>query len=231
MLYKRKPQPSLYTSFQRVSEERLSKTSTETERMAVHRLVLIVMLLLFPAAAFSLRTLTTVKELNDTGFGRPPPRHGYVLLVWYVQNCVDNNMVSLCDPVAEEYGFHYFANKAKGGFLLPKLDKHSGFAYYSLGNLNPKHYKHAADLPYEVRRYYDKHNQLSNMDRLLVKYFQNKNRIEEVYASAHYESSKTYLIGPSLISDLRNMRTSRQPPSSQWLIKLVQTHYHYDEIM
>lgn len=200
--------------------------------MALHHLVLIIaMLLLLPVAASSLRTLNTVKDLNDTGFGRPPPRHGYVLLVWYVQNCVDNNMVSLCDPSAGEYGFHFFKNKDKGGSLLPKLDKRSGMGYYSLGNLNSHRYKHAKDLPYEVRRYYDKHDQLSNMDRLLVKYFHNKNRIEEVYASAHYESSKTYLIGPSLISDLKNMRTLQQPPSSPWVIKIVQTNHHYDEIM
>lgn len=172
--------------------------------MAVNREGLFICVLLsITAAASSLKTLDTRKQLNDTGFGRPPPRHGYVLLVWYVQNCVDNNMVALCDPTTGAYGFHYFGNKAKGGSLLPELDEHDGYTYYSLGNLNTHRYKQAQDLPYEVRRYYDKHDQVSNMDRLLVKYFVNKKSIEEIYVSAHYESSKTYLIGSSLVSELR----------------------------
>ncbi|XP_062393769.1 uncharacterized protein si:ch211-198c19.1 [Sardina pilchardus] len=198
--------------------------------MAVYQLVLLTCVLLsLTGAASSLRTLNTVKELNDTGFGLPPPRHGYVLLLWYVQNCVDNNMVALCNPKAGEYGFHYFRNRGKGGALLPKLDKHGEYAYYSLGNLN---YKHAEDLPDEVRRYYDKHDKLSNMDRLLVKYFSNKNLIEEIYVSAHYESSQTYLIGPSLVSDLRHKRALHQSPSREWHLAIVQSNNNrYDEIM
>ncbi|XP_041963960.1 uncharacterized protein si:ch211-198c19.1 [Alosa sapidissima] len=201
--------------------------------MAVNQLVLLVgVLLSLTGAASSLRTLNTVKELNDTGFGSPPPRHGYVLLLWYVQNCVDNNMVSLCNPKDGEYGFHYFRNNGKSGPLLPKLDKHDEYAYYSLGNLNSHHYKHAQDLPYEVRRYYDKHDPRSNMDRLLVKYFYNKNLIEEIYVSAHYESSQTYLIGPSLVSDLRHKRALHQPPSKQWHFTIVQSNNNrYDETM
>lgn len=190
-----------------------------------------VMLLLLTVVASSLRTLDTVQELKDTGFGRPPPRHGYVLLVWYVQNCVDNNMHALCNPVDGEYGFHYFRNKGHSGPLLPKLDWHDGCSYYTLGNLNSNRYKQAGDLPYEVRRYYNKRNKRSNMDRLLVKYCRNQNLIKEIYASAHYESTDTYLIGPPLISDLQHKETSYSPLPHLWQWIIVHTNNHSNNIM
>ncbi|XP_066540185.1 uncharacterized protein si:ch211-198c19.1 [Hoplias malabaricus] len=147
----------------------------------------------------SLKTLNSVDELKKTGFGTPPPRHGLVLLVWYVKNCIDNNMVALCDPAAGEYGFHQFKNQGPSRLLPPLKDKKT-FGYYTLGNL---HYKGATDLPYEVKRYYDPHNPTSNMDRVLVKFNKNKNTIEEVYISEHYKKTKTYLVGAPLIEELR----------------------------
>jgi len=160
--------------------------------------------LLFSILVIAIKTLNTEEELKETGFGAPPPRHGLALIEWYVKNCIDNNMVALCNPVAGEFGFHVFHNS---GFLLPPLKDKRTYSYFTIGNL---HSPHSEDLPYEVRKYYDPNDPVSNMDRVIVKLNRNKNKIEEIYISEHYNPPRTFHLGTSLIDDLRWHQNSTQ---------------------
>ncbi|XP_026109925.1 uncharacterized protein LOC113082507 [Carassius auratus] len=134
--------------------------------------------------------LNELAQLRDSGFGRPQPRHGLRLLYWFANECVsfdeENNMLSECDPVSGEFGFHHFNNRCYGEKFLDEED----FPYYVVGNLNFEKYPEAEDLPDYVLedKYTDEHN--SNTDRIIVSLDQDW--FHEVYVTQHLDRSNNY---------------------------------------
>ena len=88
--------------------------------LRLHLLLAVAVLL-----ASALQTLDSEEELQRSGFGRPPPRHGLKLLQWYARSCLDNNMQALCEPPRGDYGFHYFKNRGVPP-VLPRLKNRCG---------------------------------------------------------------------------------------------------------
>ncbi|XP_072526262.1 uncharacterized protein [Salminus brasiliensis] len=149
-------------------------------------------------------TLNGLTQLKQSGFGQPWPRHGLKLLYWFSTRCVsfdeNNEMVSCCDPVEGDFGFHYFENRPErnGVKLLPAVK----FPYYVVGNLNSAG---ADKLPDYVCEDYTGELDDSNTDRIIVSL--DDEWFDRVYVTAHideadYDINSTYRISKGLLTTI-----------------------------
>lgn len=130
-----------------------------------------------------------ISELQDSGFGKPWPRHGLRLLYWFADQCIsgtcNSDMILLCDPTTGDYGFHFFANRCSQDpnmKLLPIVKS----PYYVVGNLNSP----GADMlpDYVVKDNTRNCEDQSNADRLIV-CFLGEHRFGKVYVTTHSDLS------------------------------------------
>jgi len=149
-----------------------------------------------------MRTLNNLSDLKESKFGQPPPRHGLILLWWFVHECVEidfnSRMVALCNPKNGAFGFHRFYNREN---LLP----YSNLPYYDVGNL------HITDsLPEYVTVYYTGYSDNSNKDRIIVSFNLRWNRFDSIYVTQHsdlvnFDQNHTYCISIELMKDIKGL--------------------------
>ncbi|XP_043090243.1 uncharacterized protein LOC122340991 [Puntigrus tetrazona] len=149
------------------------------------------------------RTLDYLLDLRQSGFGRPPPRHGLNLLWWFAHDCVqidfNGRMTALCNPTNRAFGFHRFHNRDA---LLP----YSDLPYYEVGNLNS-----TDSLPGYVTEHHTGYSDDSNTDRIIASFDPRRRRFENVYVTqhsdqVHFDQNRTYRISPDLIKDIQNLK-------------------------
>ncbi|XP_024254280.2 uncharacterized protein LOC112231751 [Oncorhynchus tshawytscha] len=133
--------------------------------------------------------LSTIQDLKDSGFGRPPPRHGLKLLFWFANECVafnhHGNMLVKCHPERGDFGFHYFGNFEE---ILPVLSRDRRESYFEVGNLNTETYSKAEDLPDYVSQDYGLSlgYRLCNKDRIIIRLKQGD--VKATYVTEHKEN-------------------------------------------
>ncbi|XP_035645011.1 uncharacterized protein LOC118395370 [Oncorhynchus keta] len=157
--------------------------------------------------------LSTIQDLKDSGFGRPPPRHGLKLLFWFANECVafnhHGNMLVKCHPERGDFGFHYFGNFEE---ILPVLSRDRRESYFEVGNLNTETYSKAEDLPDYVSQDYGLSlgYRLCNKDRIIIRLKQGD--VKATYVTEHkenggrgeFDSERTHLVNPDLIRIIRD---------------------------
>ncbi|XP_010900945.2 uncharacterized protein LOC105029331 [Esox lucius] len=158
--------------------------------------------------------LRTLDDLYRSGFGRPLPRHGLMLLFWFANECVNfddhNNTWVRCQPEKGDFGFHHFGNFEE---ILPVLVRDGREKYFEVGNLNTENYPEANDLQPYVRRYYELapgNYRQSNKDRIIIKL--NQRKVKATYVTEHKDGNRgdfdpehTHLVSPDLIRDIQEL--------------------------
>lgn len=150
------------------------------------------------------RNLKRLSHLED--FGQPYPRHGLILLWWFVHECVEidyanNRMITECNPKDRLFGFHPFHNSEE---FLPVCNQ----PYYELGNL-----KHPGAMPKYVTKNYDPDVRESNADRIVVSVGSKEGKktwLTGIFVTHHlgrgsFDQSSTFRISQRLIKRIKNM--------------------------
>ncbi|KAK6300315.1 hypothetical protein J4Q44_G00284130 [Coregonus suidteri] len=159
----------------------------------------------------NIKTLNEMGHLNSSGFGRPWPRHGLYLLHWFSHKYVtfDNNgdLRALYNPKRKEFGFHHFDNRPECHGNCYQLLPNQNFPYYEVGNLNAPG---ADDLPADVRQNYKRHQDNSNMDRIIISLHPGS-VLDKVYVTQHedvrtFDRQNTYRISRGLVRLVRNLQ-------------------------
>lgn len=156
-----------------------------------------------------IRTLSSLDELQHSGFGQPSPRHGLRLLYWFINSCVEVNqqdeMISLCSPSTGEFGFRIFHNRDEGGkgSLLPDCSR---WMYYELGNLSVFGVK---SMPEYVRERYTGFQDKSNADRIIVSL--ETGTFHGIYVTRHesrrsFDPRHTFCISLELVRSIKTMQ-------------------------
>ncbi|XP_058867625.1 uncharacterized protein LOC131709265 [Acipenser ruthenus] len=156
-------------------------------------------------------TIHTIQDLRNINvFGFQPPSHGFALLWWLCSSetyiDINGDTVLRSNPNAGHYGFHHFYNlfdNNLGGHLLPVV---AGVHYYTVGNLNPNTHPGAINLPYDVRRYYNRNILNSNSERLIISntwVYHGIFNVQSIYITNHYHPG--YEIAPNLVAQIRNL--------------------------
>jgi len=149
-----------------------------------------------------MRTLNNLSDLKKSKYGQPPPRHGLILLWWFVHECVDidsnGRMVALCNPNNGDFGFHRFYNREK---LLP----YSKLPYYDVGNLHK-----TGSLPKYVTENYTGNLDDSNKDRIIVLFNSKGHKFDSIYVTQHisllnFDQNHTYCISIELMKDIKGL--------------------------
>ncbi|KAL1281792.1 hypothetical protein QQF64_000595 [Cirrhinus molitorella] len=150
----------------------------------------------------TVRTLSYLSDLRETGFGHPPPRHGLNLLWWFAHECVqidfNGRLTAECNPTNGAFGFHRFHNRDG---LLP----YSDLLYYEVGNLNS-----TDSLPDYVTKNHTRYSNNSNKDRIIVSFDPRRRRFENIYVTQHsdqvnFDQNHTYRISAELIKDIQDL--------------------------
>ncbi len=174
-------------------------------------------------------TLYNLSDLRETGFGRPPPRHGLNLLWWFADDCVqiDSNrrLTAQCNPASGAFGFHRFYNS---GRFLPYSKQ-----YYEVGNLNTP-----GSLPFRLPDYvtknYTGYSDSSNTDRIVVSFNSSWNRFDSIYVTRHsdqsnFDQNHTYCISLDLLKHIKVLNREhfhREMMNNQIILQTRQLYFN-----